>query len=193
MECCGVARPDRFTASVPSGCHSLRVPPRVAAGGYGGQGYGPPPGQGYGQPPHRGANPEFLYGAPGQVVSVGVPSPEAQAAPPNPYAPATPMMAAPTRGGAVLQGPVGVYTVLPGQEVRAGRDPGQCGIVLSEPRVSSVHASLKLENGVLLVKDENSNNGTVVNGSRISPGVWAPVQSGGVVRFGPVEFNAQIG
>jgi hypothetical protein len=167
----------------------------VAAGGYGGPGYGPPPGQGYGQPPHRGAgaSPEFLYGAPGQVVSVGVPSPEAQAAPPNPYSPPTPMMAAPTRGGAVLQGPVGVYTVLPGQEVRAGRDPGQCGIVLSEPRVSSVHASLKLENGVLLVKDENSNNGTVVNGARISPGVWAPVQSGGVVRFGPVEFNAQIG
>jgi hypothetical protein len=126
-------------------------------------GYTPP---GYGAPAPAPVNPEFMYGA------------------------------APGYGGnatsATLQGASGVYTLLPGQELKAGRDPAQCGIVLNEPRVSGVHATLKLENGQLFVRDENSNNGTLVNGNRIPPGVWSPVQSGSMVRFGPIEFSARL-
>ncbi|HSU38673.1 MAG TPA: FHA domain-containing protein, partial [Polyangiaceae bacterium] len=82
---------------------------------------------------------------------------------------------------------------LAGQELRAGRDAAQCGIVLNEPRISGVHATLKLDGGQLWVRDENSNNGTLVNGNRIAPGVWSPVPQGSILRLGPVEFSARIG
>ena len=76
--------------------------------------------------------------------------------------------------------------------MRAGRDGAQCGILLTEPRVSAIHASLKLENGQLLVRDENSNNGTLVNGNKLSPGVWSAIADGSMVRFGPVEFSTRL-
>jgi pSer/pThr/pTyr-binding forkhead associated (FHA) protein len=76
--------------------------------------------------------------------------------------------------------------------MRAGRDGAQCGIMLTEPRVSGVHASLKLEGGQLLVRDENSNNGTLVNGNRLDPGSWTPAPNGSLIRFGPVEFSVQL-
>jgi hypothetical protein len=170
-------------------------PPQPIAAGYGGPppGYGAPHGygasQGYAPPAQPGApNPEFMYGVPGQAAGLGVAVPAPQAAPASPYG-------APAGGAtsATLQGAAGLFTLLAGQELRAGRDAAQCGIVLSEPRVSGVHATLKLENGQLFVRDENSNNGTLVNGNRVSPGVWSPVPPGSIVRFGPVEFSARLG
>jgi pSer/pThr/pTyr-binding forkhead associated (FHA) protein len=73
-----------------------------------------------------------------------------------------------------------------------GRDPSACSIFLVEPRVSGVHASLKLEDGRLLVRDETSNNGTWVSGARIAPGLWTPLPPGVPLRFGPVEFTVQL-
>jgi hypothetical protein len=142
-------------------------------------GYGSPPApHGYGAPP---AYSPQGYGAP--PVQPHAPAP--QAPPANPYGGA---------GGnsATLTGATGVYTILAGQEVRAGRDQAQCVIALNEPRVSGVHASLKLEGGQLYVRDENSNNGTLVNGNRLSPGLWSPVPPGSIVRFGPIEFSAAV-
>ena len=55
----------------------------------------------------------------------------------------------------------------PGLEMRAGRDGAVCQILLTEPRVSGTHATLKFEGGQLLVRDENSNNGTYINGQRL--------------------------
>jgi hypothetical protein len=157
---------------------------RPAGGGGGGPmpvvaGYGaPPPAQGYGAPPQG-------YGAPPQGYGVPPQAPAPQAPPGNPYGGATATTA-------ILTGASGVYTILAGQEVRAGRDAGQCIIALNEPRVSGVHASLKLEGGQLYVRDENSNNGTMVNGNRLSPGIWSPVPPGSIVRFGPIEFSAAV-
>jgi len=164
------------------------APPGGYGGGYGappGQGYGSPPG--YGGPPRQGApaiSPELMYGGapPGQVYGGQAPSP--QALPPNPYGNAN--------SSALLQCSAGVFTVLQGQEMRAGRDAAQCGIALAEPRISAVHATFKLESGQLMLRDENSNNGTLVNNNRLSPGVWAPVPDGSVVRLGPVEFTARV-
>jgi pSer/pThr/pTyr-binding forkhead associated (FHA) protein len=101
-------------------------------------------------------------------------------------------MAAPPPGGASLRGPSGQFSIRAGSEMRVGRDPGQCPIFLSEPRVSGVHATLRFDGGQLLVRDETSNNGTWVSGSRIAPGAWIPVPVGGPLRFGPVEFNVQL-
>ena len=159
----------RPVAAAPAGHGGYAAPPA----------YAPPPG--YGAP--AAPSPEFMYGAPGQAA-LGVAAPQPQAQPPSPYGGAT---------TATLQGQAGIFTVMAGQEMRAGRDAAQCGIVLSEGRVSSVHATLKLEGGQLWVRDENSNNGTLVNGNRLSPGVWSPVPQGSIVRFGPVEFSARIG
>ncbi|HEY8946473.1 MAG TPA: FHA domain-containing protein, partial [Polyangiaceae bacterium] len=99
-------------------------------------------------------------------------------------------MGSPT--SAVLSGSAGTFTLLNGQELRAGRDAAQCGIVLGEPRVSSVHATLKLEAGQLLIRDENSNNGTLVNNVRLTPGVWSPVPSGSLLRLGPIELSVRL-
>ena len=31
-----------------------------------------------------------------------------------------------------------------------------------------------------------------VNGNRLAPGAWTPVQNGSLVRFGPVEFSVRL-
>jgi pSer/pThr/pTyr-binding forkhead associated (FHA) protein len=93
---------------------------------------------------------------------------------------------------ATLRGNSGQYTIRPGPEVRVGRDPAQCQIFLSEPRVSGVHATLKLEGGQLVVRDETSNNGTWVQGSRLAPGAWTAVPTGALLRFGPIEFGVEL-
>ncbi len=140
----------------------------------------PPQGAGYGPP---GPSPEFMYGSgPG----VGVAMPPAAAPPPSPYG------AGPSPSQASLQGAAGVFTVVPGVEVRAGRDGAQCAILLSEPRVSAVHATLKLDNGQLWCRDEGSNNGTQINGNRLPSGTWTPVPNGSLLRFGPVEFTVRF-
>jgi pSer/pThr/pTyr-binding forkhead associated (FHA) protein len=94
-------------------------------------------------------------------------------------------------GTATIRGAAGQFAVREGFEFRVGRDPVQCPIFLSEPRVSAVHATLKFEAGQLMVRDEGSNNGTWVSGARLSPGVWASVAMGQSLRFGPVEFTVQ--
>lgn len=101
--------------------------------------------------------------------------------PPNPFA----------TGGVKLVGTQGQHPVRPGGEVRVGRDPARCAITLAEPRVSGVHATLKFEAGQLWVRDETSNNGTYIAGTRIPPGAFTPVPIGSILRFGPIEFAVQ--
>jgi hypothetical protein len=125
-----------------------------------------------GPPPNAAYTPAGGYGAPSPYGAANAP-------PSHPASAAT------------LRGPAGQFTIRPGSEVRVGRDPSQCPIFLSEPRVSGVHATLKFEGGQLLVRDETSNNGTWIAGSRIAPGIWTPVPSGGQLRFGPIEFTIQ--
>lgn len=93
---------------------------------------------------------------------------------------------------ATLQGTTGTYMVMAGVEVRAGRDPAQCTIVLNDSRVSSVHAAFKMENGHLYVRDQGSNNGTSVDGTPVPPGNWTPVRHGGLLRLGPVELTVRL-
>ena len=93
---------------------------------------------------------------------------------------------------ATLSGSAGIFTVMPGVEMRAGRDGAACQILLSEPRVSGTHASLKFEGGQLFVRDENSNNGTSINNGRIAASVWTPVPQGATLKFGPVEFAVRL-
>lgn len=93
---------------------------------------------------------------------------------------------------ATLQGSAGVFTVGTGGEVRAGRDETKCVVLLSDPSVSGVHATLKLEGGKFWVRDERSNNGTYVDDSRLEPGAWTALRSGAHLRFGPVAFSIRL-
>lgn len=108
--------------------------------------------------------------------------------PPNPYGPSA---GAATRSASIV-GSAGQFAIRAGIEVKVGRDPAQCPITLTEPRVSGLHATLKFEGGQLMVRDEGSNNGTYVNGARIATGAWTPVPAGATIRFGPIEFTARI-
>lgn len=58
--------------------------------------------------------------------------------------------------------------------------------------MSGVHATLKMDVGSLWVRDESSNNGTWVQGTRIAPAVWNIVPAGASLRFGPVEFTVTV-
>jgi len=94
---------------------------------------------------------------------------------------------------AVLTGGAGIFCVDARMEsLRVGRNGAVCAILLAEPRVSSVHASVKIEGGQLLVRDENSNNGTFVSGQRIPSMVWISVSHADSLRFGPVEFFVRL-
>jgi hypothetical protein len=149
------------------------------------------------------------------IAGPGIPGPSmpmaAQPAPipaPQPSAPSpefmygsgnAPAMASPGLGAplgqvqrAILQSQAGVFTVTPGLEMHVGRDGARCEILLAESRVSGLHASLKLEGGQLMVRDENSNNGSYVNAARLQPGVWTAAPNGSLVRFGPIEMNVRL-
>jgi pSer/pThr/pTyr-binding forkhead associated (FHA) protein len=133
-----------------------------------------------GQPlPRGGAAAENAYPLTGALPSPLQP-------PPNPYG----SNSAPT--GATILGAAGQFAIRGGVEVRVGRDPTQCPITLTEARVSGVHATLKFENGQLMVRDEGSNNGTFVAGQRIPAGAWAVAANGAQLRFGPIEFTVRV-
>ena len=57
--------------------------------------------------------------------------------PPNPYG----------ASGATIIGASGQFAIRAGIEMSVDRDPAQCPIALTEPRMSDVHATLKFENG----------------------------------------------
>lgn len=124
-----------------------------------------------------------------------VPGPAPMPAPmpmPMPMAAPAPMPGPSFVQRATLNGAAGIFTVLPGVEMKAGRDGALCQILLSEPRVSGTHASLKIESGQLFVRDDNSNNGTTLNGQRLPAGVWTPIPNGASLRFGPIEFSVGL-
>ncbi|MBM4363186.1 MAG: FHA domain-containing protein [Deltaproteobacteria bacterium] len=121
------------------------------------------------------------------------PAPVVAGRPQTGFGAAGPGATAPAYGSrAVLSGAAGTFTVAPGPEQRLGRDPSQCAIALSDARVSSVHATLKVEGGQLFVRDEGSTHGTFVDGVQIQPGSWVLIRHGGTLRLGPVELAARL-
>lgn len=142
-----------------------------------------------GQPLPRDLQPVAAAEPPGALDVPAYPLTGAMASPleppPNPYG------SEPARGASII-GASGQFAIKAGVDVRVGRDPAQCPITLVEPRVSGVHATLRFENGQLMVRDEGSNNGTYVNGVRIVAGTFTPISSGSQLRFGPVEFLVRV-
>jgi hypothetical protein len=67
-----------------------------------------------------------------------------------------------------------------------GRNP-DCVIVLDEPFVSGKHATLTLERDRWWLRDQDSTNGTFVNGVLVADATG--VQSGDIVQFGRVKLR----
>jgi pSer/pThr/pTyr-binding forkhead associated (FHA) protein len=63
----------------------------------------------------------------------------------------------------------------------AGRDPGQCDIVISDMNVSRVHAWITIKKGEVVVIDRGSTNGTYVNNIKMEN---AKLKSGDVIQLG---------
>ena len=67
-----------------------------------------------------------------------------------------------------------------------GRDPDN-QIVLNDNLVSRHHAQLTvLDNGLVMIKDLGSSNGTFINGNRVTEGY---LKMGDIVKCGPVFLS----
>ncbi|MFD3539411.1 DUF1707 and FHA domain-containing protein [Streptomyces sp. NPDC058662] len=74
--------------------------------------------------------------------------------------------------------------------LRIGRDPGN-GLRLNHETVSRTHAELSLRDGLWVLKDLGSTNGTTVNGRRVTGS--AVVRDGDQVSFGTMSFRLSAG
>jgi pSer/pThr/pTyr-binding forkhead associated (FHA) protein len=67
-----------------------------------------------------------------------------------------------------------------------GRDPS-CDLVVDDPYISKFHARIVIEEGVMVIEDEGSINGTWVNGLK----VWRHVLDAGTdrIKLGHTEWT----
>lgn len=93
---------------------------------------------------------------------------------------------------AVLEGQGLRFVLLPGSDLRVGRDGSRCAAVLSCPQVSGLHATFRLQAGQALVRDEGSTAGTRIDGRLIRPDIWEPVVSGATVALGSEELQLRL-
>jgi hypothetical protein len=106
-----------------------------------------------------------------------------------------PRRAAPRRGGAgavlvVLQGPSTGMRIPLGASTRIGRAPDN-DVVIGLPRVSSRHALISATESGHVIADQDSTNGTWVNGERIvQPQLLRP---GDVIAVGGERFEYRLG
>ncbi|MFK0153367.1 FHA domain-containing protein [Streptomyces sp. NPDC090499] len=73
-----------------------------------------------------------------------------------------------------------------GHPLRIGRDPAN-GLRLNHETVSRVHAELRRQGGLWILRDLGSTNGTTVNGRRVTGA--AVVREGDQVAFGRMAFR----
>ena len=113
----------------------------------------------------------------------------------SPYATPAPVSRGPSRpqiSRAILEGPAGRFIVLPNGDLRVGRDGTRCAAVIPELQVSGLHATFRVENGDLLLRDEGSTSGTRIDGLLLEPGVWKAVGDGMEVSLGPEVLKVTL-
>lgn len=72
--------------------------------------------------------------------------------------------------------------------VRIGRGAGS-DVVITDDSVSAQHALLEFDEGAWRLTDQDSTNGTYVEGVRLAPQVPTPLPYGASVRFGGVSLH----
>ncbi|MCH2109953.1 MAG: FHA domain-containing protein, partial [Polyangiaceae bacterium] len=83
-------------------------------------------------------------------------------------------------------------TVLDGKILKIGRDPSRATALLKDPQVSGLHASLRLQNGLLHVRDEGSSAGTRLESVRLEPGEWQELKEGDELELGPIHLKVSL-
>ncbi|MEW2297471.1 DUF1707 and FHA domain-containing protein [Streptomyces sp. NPDC006743] len=76
-----------------------------------------------------------------------------------------------------------------GHPLRIGRDPAS-GLRLNHETVSRLHAELRHQGGLWILRDLGSTNGTTVNGRRVTGA--AVVREGDQVGFGQVTYRLSV-
>lgn len=111
----------------------------------------------------------------------------------SPYATPSPVTRVPRSSlpppqRATLEGPAGRFVILPGADLRVGRDGARCAAVISHPQVSGLHATFRWDEGRVWVRDEGSTSGTRVAGQLIEVGRYLPLEDGVEISLGPETF-----
>jgi FHA domain-containing protein/type III HopA1-like effector protein len=68
--------------------------------------------------------------------------------------------------------------------LQLGRNVPRGNISISDPSVSAAHAEIFLHNGVYVIQDRGSRNGTYCNGRRLVSHEWVPIQDGARLSIG---------
>jgi hypothetical protein len=68
-----------------------------------------------------------------------------------------------------------------------GRSPDN-DIVLGDPFLSKRHAAFEARDGRIFLADQNSRNGTYLNGNRLEKGAGTVLADGDKIRVGDIEF-----
>jgi pSer/pThr/pTyr-binding forkhead associated (FHA) protein len=81
---------------------------------------------------------------------------------------------------------------LTGREVRIGRGKQQGNdLQLTDPRVSKRHAHISFENGMFVLYDDGSTNGTRINDLPLPAQVPQPLENGSVIQVGNTDILFQ--
>ncbi|KAG9458513.1 hypothetical protein H6P81_003021 [Aristolochia fimbriata] len=80
----------------------------------------------------------------------------------------------------------GAFEIVSGAVI--GRVPEKADLVLPVATVSGLHARLESKNGVLLVTDLDSTNGTYVDEKKLRPGAVTAVSPGSIIIFGDIHL-----
>ncbi len=91
-----------------------------------------------------------------------------------------------------LEGAGGPYLLLPGADLRVGRDGARCAVILPDPQVSGLHATFRIEGDRVLVRDEGSTSGTRIGGRLLEAGRFVPLEDGNEVFLGPESLRVSI-
>ena len=91
---------------------------------------------------------------------------------------------------ACLVSPDGQTTIALKNDITVvGRKQGVCDVFLDRGNVSKLHCLIIKTDGLLLVRDLGSTNGTLVNGQRVSRGALLP---GDELSFASLTFQVQF-
>lgn len=101
--------------------------------------------------------------------------------------------AAPVTNGPRLVATMGTYagTIFPlqGTSIDIGRDPGNPVALPNDTNTSRRHATVQINSGQVMLVDNNSSNGTYLNGVRIAGQSPQPLRSGDEVNIGNTRFR----
>ena len=77
--------------------------------------------------------------------------------------------------------------------ITIGRDPAYCNILLAEGSISRQHVCLELMPNGVVISDQNSTNGTFVNGRRLeSYERRVPIMDGYIIGLGDITLRVEI-